>query len=159
MKIVSFLKKHVPALVLILILLIGATALFFYINEKEKQDYIEIFRRNKSIFEEISTELMPLEYGTTVSKEAGKIVVKQNGNITEIFQYPIDEETKTNIRRAINDFGVKSINKTDECLKFIYSSKRDFHALVYTADKSKLTGFTDVEHLEGNWYYCYILYE
>lgn len=30
MKIVSFLKKHVPALVLILILLIGATALFFY---------------------------------------------------------------------------------------------------------------------------------
>lgn len=94
MKIVSFLKKHVPALVLILILLIGATALFFYINEKEKQDYIEIFHRNKSIFEEISTELMPLEYGTTVSKEAGKIVVKQTGISQKFFNIQLMKKQK-----------------------------------------------------------------
>ncbi len=158
---VGSLKKYIIIFTIVLVLIIIAAIMFFWLSsdKKDKEDYIEIFYRNKDAFEEMSNSLMSIEHEMSVFKESGKIVVKQKGSTIEITEYPVGEETKNNIKRAISNLGIRNISKTDTSLQFVYNSKKDFHGIVYAADKSQLTGFTNVEHLEGNWYYCYIFRE
>lgn len=102
---------------------------------------------------------MSLENEMIIIKESGKIVVKQNGSTTEISEYMLDEETKNNIERAIGDMGIQSINKSNTYLEFVYDNNKDLHSIAYATDKNQLDCYTNVQNLEGSWYYCYIFNE
>ncbi len=157
----GFLKKHIIIIMSVLVLIIIVVIMLFHfgMNKKGKEDYIEMFYENKNTFEEISNSIISLEYDVSILKESGKIIVKQNKNAVEISKSSIDEQTKNNIKRAISDLDIRSINKINAYIEFIYSSKKDFHGIVYATDKNQLSSFTNVQHLEGNWYYCYIFNE
>ena len=158
---VNFFKKNFVMLLITCILIVITVLVFLYLNmnKKGKDNYIDAFRKNQNIVEEISSSLMSLKNEMSILKESGKIVVRQNGNTTDISEYILDEETKSNIERAIRDMGIRSINKSNTYLEFVYDSNKDLHSIAYTTDKNQLISYTNVQHLEGNWYYCYIFNE
>lgn len=158
---VDFFRKHYVILMIILVLIIIAVIvlLFLSMNKKEKEDYIEVFNKNKNVFTQISSSLMPLGYEMSIVKESGEIVVRQNGNVSEISQYSLDDETKSNIERVIRDAGIRDINKSNTYLEFVYDSNKDLYSIAYATDKNQLISYTNVEHLGDNWYYCYIFHE
>ncbi len=160
-KMVDFFKRHFVMLLIACVLIVITVIVFLYLNmnKKGKENYIATFHKNKNIVEEISSSLMSIENEMSILKESGQFVVSQNGKTTEISEYILDEETKSNIERAIKDMGIGSINKSNTYLEFVYDSNKDLHSIAYTTDKNQLISYTNVQHLEGNWYYCYIFNE
>ncbi len=80
-------------------------------DKKSEEDYVKIFQYNKKVFEELSSSLMSLEHGMSIFEESSKIIVRKNGNNTELSEYFRDEKTKSNIERAIRDLSIRSIGK------------------------------------------------
>lgn len=157
----NLIKKH-SLLTLIICLLLVITVivrLYLSMDKKSEEDYIEIFQDNKKVFEELSSSLMSLEHGMSIFEESGKIIVSENENNTELSEYFRDEETKSNIERSIRDLGIRYIDKINEYIEFTYYSKKDSYSIVYATNKNQLRGYTEIQHLEGNWYYCFIFYE
>ncbi len=154
-------KKHsVLTLVICLLLVITVIVrLYLSMDKKSEEDYIEIFQDNKKIFEELSSSLMSLEHGMSIFEKSGKIIVRKNGNNTELSEYFRDEKIKSNIKRAIRDLGIQSITKINEYLKFNFYSKKDSYNIVYATDKNQIEGYTELQYLEGNWYYGFTFYE
>ena len=158
---VDFFKKHFIMLLITCVLLVAIIIMFLYLgtNKKGKEYYIEIFQKNQNIFEDIFSNLMSLENEISIIKESGKIIAIQNGNRIEITDYILDEETKSNIERVIRDLGIRRITKSSTDIEYVYNSNKDSHSIAYATDKNSLNSYTDVQHLEGNWYYCYIFHE
>lgn len=55
--------------------------------------------------------------------------------------------------------GLLSIGKIKEYLEFTYYSKKDSYSIVYAIKKNQPRGYTEIQHVKGNWYYCYISYD
>lgn len=143
-KMVNYLKKHYVVLMIIFVPIIIAVIMLLYLsmNKKGKEDYIEIFNENQNIFVQISSSLMPLGYEMSIVKESEKIVVIQNENASEISQYPLDEEIKNNIERVMRDVGIRSINKSNTYLEFVFDTNKDLHSISYAEDKNQLISYT-----------------
>ena len=69
------------------------------------------------------------------------------------------KKTKSNIERVIRDLGIRRITKSSTDIEYVYNRNKDSHSIAYATDKNSLNSYTDVQHLEGNWYYCYIYHE
>ncbi len=160
-KMLNLIKKHSLLTLTICLLLVITVIVLLYLsmNKKREEDYVEVFQDNKKVFEELSSSLMSLEHGMSIFEESGKIIVRKNGNNTELSEYFRDEKTKSNIEKAIRDLGIRSIGKINEYLEFTYYSKKDSYSIVYATNKNQLGVYTEIQHLEGNWYYCFIFHE
>lgn len=161
MKMLNLIKKHSLLTLIICLLLVITVIVLLYLsmNKNREEDYVEIFHDNKKVFEELSSSLMSLEHGMSIFEESGKIIVRKNGNNTELSEYFRDEETKSNIERAIRDLGIRSIGKINGYLEFTYYSKKDSYSIVYATNKNQLNSYTQIQNLEDNWYYRFIFQE
>jgi hypothetical protein len=131
----------------------------FNIENKGRDFYIETFRNNKELFEDILNSIITLQNEVNIFQEDGEIYISQNGNNTLLSEITLNEVTKSNIKRVINDLNISSIEKYSTYIEFIFNSKRNQYSIAYTVDNNQLIGYTNEVYLEDNWYYCDIALE
>lgn len=129
------------------------------IENKEIENYMEIFYKNKDGFTELSRSLMILENDISITKESNEILVVMDGKEQGISENSLDQETKASIIDAMNNLDLRSIDKTDTYIEFSYNSLTDRYSIVYTADRNQLDSYTDIQDLGNDWYYCFIYNE
>jgi hypothetical protein len=131
----------------------------FNIENKGRDFYIETFRNNKELFVDISNSIITLQNEVNIFQEDGEIYVNQNGDNTLLSEFTLNEVTKSNIMRVLNDLNISNIEKYSTYIEFIFYSKKNQYSIAYTVDKNQLISYTNEVYLEDNWYYCYISLE
>lgn len=153
-------KKSILSFIICLLFVITAITLpYLSMNNKSEKNYVNIFQENKKIFGELASSFISLEHGMSIFEESGKIIVRKNGKNTELSEYFQGEKTKSNIEKAIRELGIRSIGKINEYVEFTYYSKKGSYSIVYATNKNQLRVYTEIQHVEGNWYFCFIFHE
>jgi hypothetical protein len=135
--------------------------MLFILNfEKKGRDfYIKTFRKNKDLFEDISNSITSLQNEVNIFQEEGEIYVNLSGINTLLSDFTLNEATKSNIKRVINDLNISNIEKYSNYIEFIFYSNSNQYSIAYTVDKNQLINYTNEVYIEDNWYYCYISLE
>ena len=152
-------KSKLYLFFLILIIIAVITIVYFNIGKKGKESYTDMFRENRDVLNELSSSLMSLEYELSIYRDSKEIHITLNGKTVGISELSIKEDIKNEIKIAMKDMNLRSIEGTKTYIEFIFNSHKDRHSIVYTINKSELDSYTNIDDLGDNWYYCYIFNE
>lgn len=152
-------KKLKPiAYILIFVCLFISTIIGIILHkiteDKGGVNYEKMLSENKLVLEKISKELMSLDSNNlTIRMDLNELLVYDNGNPINITDVLSDKEICDDIKDIYKSIHIQHIDKLDGYIKFEFRDKYGPISIIYTDDKSKLSGYADLEDLGGNWYF------
>ena len=151
-------KQAILAIIFSFLLLITIICICLYKSDEENRDidYKKIFYENKNQLDKVAIKLLSLDIKyLQIFEDDEELLAYDDGELIDLSGV-LGQNTINDINDILKMVKLEYIGKINEYVEFKFYSKKDQISLAYTPNKSKLGGYSDIEDLDGNWYYCYI---